>query len=55
MRGPELGGGYPALDEPGGARRRAGLLPGLSMSRRREFGRQWYAFMAAWRPEVPAR
>jgi Hemerythrin HHE cation binding domain len=30
-------------------------LRGLSMSRRRELGRQWCAFMAAWRPEVPAR
>ena len=30
-------------------------LPALSMSRRRELGRQWCAFMAAWRPEVPAR
>jgi hypothetical protein len=69
MRGLELGGGYPALDEPGGdlpdplvgvlgvaAEQAEGLwLPGLSMSRRRELGRQWCAFMAAWRPEVPAR
>ena len=30
-------------------------IRGLSMSRRRELGRQWCAFMAAWRPEVPAR
>jgi hypothetical protein len=95
MRGPELAGGYPALDQPGGdlpdplvgvlgAVQPAGSaawwrtvrtvlavsaehleheerdvlpvwLPGLSMSRRRELGRQWCAFMAAWRPEVPAR
>jgi Hemerythrin HHE cation binding domain len=26
-----------------------GCLPGLSMSRRKELGRQWCAFMAAWR------
>jgi hypothetical protein len=25
-------------------------LPGLSISRRRELGRRWCAFMAAWRP-----
>jgi hypothetical protein len=33
-------------------------LPGLSMSRRKELGRQWCAFMAAWRPDAtltPAR
>ena len=27
-------------------------LPGLSMSQRRELGRQWCAFMAAWRPDA---
>ena len=27
-------------------------LPGLSMSRRKELGRQWCAFMAAWRPDA---
>jgi hypothetical protein len=27
-------------------------LPGLTMSRRRELGRQWCAFMAAWRPDA---
>jgi hypothetical protein len=27
-----------------------GCLPGLSMSRRKELGRQWCAFKAAWRP-----
>ena len=26
-------------------------MPGLSMSRRKELGRQWCAFMAAWRPD----
>lgn len=26
-------------------------LPGLSRSRRRQLGRQWCAFMAAWRPD----
>jgi hypothetical protein len=30
-------------------------LPGLSMSRRRELGRQWCAFMAAWRPDATLR
>jgi hypothetical protein len=28
-------------------------LPGLSMSRRKQLGRQWCAFMAAWRPDAP--
>jgi len=27
-------------------------LPGLSMSRRKQLGRQWCAFMAAWRPDA---
>jgi Hemerythrin HHE cation binding domain len=27
-------------------------LPGLSMSRRKELGRQWCAFVAAWRPDA---
>ena len=27
-------------------------VPGLSMSRRKELGRQWCAFMAAWRPDA---
>src|ERR1700748_295009 len=27
-------------------------LPGLSMSRRKELGRRWCAFVAAWRPDA---
>jgi hypothetical protein len=27
-----------------------GCLLGLSMSRRKDLGRQWCAFMAAWKP-----
>ena len=47
MRGPELGGGYPALDEAG-----PGWMPGHIW--------QWLADLLvahgqAWRPEVPAR
>lgn len=30
-------------------------VKGLPLSRRKELGRRWCAFMAAWRPEVPAR